>query len=221
MKRIVVIIILCISNWSFGQIAIIKDDDGFTNVRKLPNIKAEIIYRLKDTEVFSYNTPNEKLNSDWVTIYISKNKYQLKNDEKDTLIGYIHKSRLCPIEDLEVYTGINFLFKYKLQKFSLENKISDYDGKRLTKIDGQRIYGTDGDMPKIEVKEMHVTINGQVVNVPKILYKDIFECNNKFLINKNKESFIVSQWNSDGAGAYLIVWVFNAKEVIQRLILIP
>ncbi|MDX1830378.1 MAG: hypothetical protein R3342_12620 [Lutibacter sp.] len=220
MKNFLIIFsILFFCNLNYGQIAVIKDVDGFTNVRKLPKIDSEVIYKLKNSEVFSYQ--ENETESDWITVYISKNKYQLECGEDDTFMGYIHKSRLCPIEDLTKYTGTEFSFEYKLKEFSLENKISDFDGKWLTKINGRRIYGTDGNIPKTEVVGIETSINGKSIEIPNILYEDIFECNNEFEINKNKDDYIVHQWNSDGAGGYLIVWVLGNEKLKQRLIFIP
>ena len=217
---LIVVTILFFCKMNYGQIAVIKDTDGFTNVRKLPKIDSEIIYKLKDSEVFSYQETENESESDWITVYISKNKYQLECGEGDTFIGYIHKSRLCPIENLTKYSGTEFSFKYNLKKFSLENKISDFDGKWLTKINGRRIYGTDGNIPKTEVIGIETSINGKSIEIPNIFYEDIFECNNEFEINRNKDDFIVHQWNSDGAGGYLIVWVLVNGKLKQRLIFI-
>jgi hypothetical protein len=216
---LIIITVIFFSNLNFGQIAIIKDNDGFTNVRKLPKGDSEIIYKLKDSEIFSYQ--EQKDESEWIKVYISKNKYQLECNENDTFIGYIHKSRLCPIEDLTKYSGTEFSFRYKLKKFNLENKICDYDGKWLTKINGRRFYGTDGNIPKTEVIGIETSINGNTIEIPEMLYQDIFECSNEFIINKNKDDYIVHQWNSDGAGGYLIVWVLGNEKLKQRLILIP
>ena len=204
---------------SFGQIAVIKDDDGFTNVRKLPNIDSEIIYKLKDSEVFSFQNNDKEL--DWVPIFISKNKFHLQCGEDEYLKGYIHKTRLHPIEDLDEYKGKTFSFNYNLKKFSLDNKICDFDGEWLTGINGRKFYGTDGNIPKIEVAGIKAMMNGKIIKIPSILYEDIFECNHSFQIKKNKDNYIVYQWNSDGAGAYLIVWVFGSDSLKQRLILIP
>lgn len=220
MKNYLIIVsIIFFCNLIYGQVAVIKDVDGFTNVRKLPKIDSEVIYKLKDSEVFSYQ--ENETESDWITVYISKNKYQMGCGEDDTFSGYIHKSRLCPIENLNKYNGTEFSFEYKLKEFSLENKISDFDGKWLTKINGRRIYGTDGNIPKTEVVGIETSINGKSIEISSILYEDIFECDNVFEINKNKDDYIVHQWNSDGAGGYFIVWVLANEKLKQRLILIP
>ena len=216
-RFLIILLILLYGNLNYGQLAIIKDKDGFTNVRKLPNSDAEILYKLKDSEVFSY----QETESDWITVYISKNKYQLQGEEDDTFSGFIHKSRLLPIENLEVYEESEFSFQYKLKEFSFENKTCDYNGKWLMKINGCEIYGTDGNIPKIEVSGIDASINGETIDIPTTVYEDIFECTNEFVINKNKEDIIVHQENSDGAGGYLIVWVFGNKKLKQRLIFKP
>ena len=224
MKKLLIIFSLlffCYDN--YAQVAVIKDNDGFTNVRKLPEKNSEIIYKLKDSEVFSYLEPENETEPEpeWIKVYVSKNKYQLECDTKDTFIGYIHKSRLNPIENLTKYNGTEFSFRYKLQDFNIENKITNLYGKFLTEINGRRFYGTDGGIPKTEVIGIEASVNGIEIDVHEIFYSDIFECNNDFVINKNKGDYIVHQWNSDGAGGYLIVWVFSNKKLKQRLILIP
>jgi hypothetical protein len=63
-----------------------------------------------------------------------------------------------------------------------------------------------------------VTLKEQDINIHKVFYSDIYECNKNFSIYKNKESYMVYQWNSDGAGAYQVVWVFSNKGLEQRLV---
>ncbi|CAL2055675.1 hypothetical protein [Tenacibaculum sp. 190524A05c] len=88
-------------------------------------------------------------------------------------------------------------------------------------INGRSIYGTDGNIPKIEVKRIDIKYNGTLVGVPKVFYEDIFECSNNFKVIQNKEDFILYQWNSDGAGGYLITWVIGNDSIKQRLVFIP
>ena len=217
MRNFTLIIILFLGKWVFGQVAIIKDKDGFTNVRKLPDSQSEILFKIKDSEVFSY----EESENDWIKVYVPKNKYHLNCDEQDNLIGYIHKSCLNPIEKLKIFKGTEFSFKYILKEFNVKDKISDFDGQWLTKINGRRIYGTDGNLPKTEITGIDVKLNGIEIDVAQVFYEDLFECDNNVVINKNKSDYIVHQWNSDGAGAYLLVWVFGSEKLKQRLILIP
>lgn len=221
MKKITsIILILFWSNLIFGQFAIIKDDDGFTNVRKLPDSKSEIIYKLIDSEVFFFS--EVKYDSEWVAIQIPKNKFYLSSDYNDeTLDGYIHKSRLLESGNLKEFNGANFSIKYDIQDFKPETKIIDYSDGIITKINGRQYYGSDGSQPKNEIADIKVSLNDLKIQIAPIFYQDIFEVNNRFTVYKNKDDFIVSQWNSDGAGGYLLIWVFGEKSIKQRLIFIP
>ncbi|CAL2093001.1 conserved hypothetical protein [Tenacibaculum sp. 190524A05c] len=210
------------TNIAYGQLAIIKDVDGYTNVRELPNIDSKIIYKLTESEVFIFELPEENKDSNWIPVFISKNKYSLGNSKNlNSLEGFIHKSRLQPIEELPDYNGNNFFFKYKLESFNDKNKICDYKDNFLMQINGRNIYGTDGNIPKIEVKGIDIKYKSVLVEVPKVFYEDIFECSNNFKVIKNKEDFILYQWNSDGAGGYLIAWVIGDNSIKQRLVFIP
>ncbi|MBQ4818611.1 hypothetical protein [Aquimarina sp. MMG016] len=221
MRKILILTFIVLCNCSYGQVAIIKDKDGYTNVRKEPNINSKVIYKLKDSEVFIYEDSDTAENSNWIAVNIFKNKFSIESGNDQLLLGYIHKSRLYPLEKLKAYNGNRFSFSYKLQKFDFENKITNYDGKYVTKINGRRFYGTDGNIPKIQVSQINASVDGKNINIPDVLFEDIFECDNDFVINKNKEDYIIHQWNSDGAGGYLIVWVLDKNKVKQRLIFIP
>jgi len=52
MKYIITIFLLNIGVMSIGQVAIIDDEDGYTNVRSNPDSNSEVIYKLSDNEVF-------------------------------------------------------------------------------------------------------------------------------------------------------------------------
>jgi hypothetical protein len=217
------IVLIIFSSTAFSQFAVINDPDGYTNVRKLPNINSEVVYKLKESHVFAYESIDSEPNSDWIKVYVQKNIYSLGDiDNDDFLVGYIHESRLQPIENLQDYFEKDFSFNYILKKFDYKDKICDFiDGKWISRINGRRIYGTDGTMPKVEVKDIKITRDGKTVRVSKIFFEDIFECENNFAIKKNKDKFIVYQWNSDGAGGYFIAWVIAKNELIQRFIFIP
>lgn len=206
---------------SFSQVAMIKDKDGFTNVRSGPNNDSTVIYKVENFELF-FVFEAAKNNENWLEVYIPKNQFALGCDGSDYIKGYMHSSRIIDIYDLEKYEGDDFSFKYKLDSFSFENKIVDYvDDKWISKINGRRYYGTDGETPKIEVKSIEIIMGGKEISVPKILFSDLFECSNKFEVYKYLDAYIVDQWNSDGAGGYGITWLIDSDGVKQRLIFIP
>lgn len=214
-------LIVMISNL-FGQVGVINDKDGFTNLREAPNIKSKVLYKIQDYELFLYEPEDLGVNAQWIKVYIPKNKYTLGCDEADNLIGYIHKSRFQTLEELNKYKGADFSFRYNLDTFKIENKIVDYfDNKWISGINGRRYYGTDGDVPKNEILSIDVNVNETIISVPKILYQDLFELSNDFIVYKKNDLFYVKQWNSDGAGGYLLIWAIDKNGVQQRLIFKP
>ena len=203
-----------------SQLAVIEDPDGFTNVRQEPNGNSKIIYKLLESEIFSYFEGNSK--NGWIEVSISKNKFDLYCYESGNyLIGYIHESRFQPIENLPKYKGNNFTFQYDLQKFYAGDKIIEKEGNWVKKINGRSFYGTDGGLPTTEINGINILIDGQKIEVSSALYEDLYECNNNFNVNKIGKDFIISQWNSDGAGGFIIAWVLNKDGIKQRSIWIP
>ncbi|MDN5214726.1 hypothetical protein QQ020_21790 [Fulvivirgaceae bacterium BMA12] len=204
---------------SIGQVAIIQDPDGWTNVRKEPNGQSKIIHKIYENEVFWYDDETTDHQKDWISIYIPKNDYCLGKSEPPYLAGFIHKSRLLPLEKLDPCKGKAFSFKYVLSEFNPTNRIIDkQDGKWITQIDGRPVWGTDGNLPKIQVDDIVVEIDGQLLIINKVFYADLYECNHAFSVYKNGEIYFVHQWNSDGAGAYEIVWVLEKNRLRQRLV---
>lgn len=81
---------------------VIKDKDGYTNVRKEPNRDSEILYRINEGEEFVIN--NEEING-W---------YRVVNYNDKEHWGWIHKSRVQILkEPLEEY--------YRLPKYTIQD----------------------------------------------------------------------------------------------------
>lgn len=57
MKTInLVLTFLIVTSFAFGQVAVIKDKDGFTNVRNEANGESEVIYKMFDNFVYQMNS---------------------------------------------------------------------------------------------------------------------------------------------------------------------
>lgn len=219
--KIVLSIILTVLTFqiSFGQVATIQDPDGWTNVRKSPDGKSEIIQIVYENEAFWYDFEESDQEQEWISIYLPKNDYSLGKSEPSYIVGYIHKSRLLPLEKLQGYAGNDFTFEYELSDFDSTNRIIDkQDGKWITAIDGRPVWGTDGNFPKTQVNDIKVIIDGQKIEIHEVFYSDIYECDNGISIYKNGDTYFAHHWNSDGAGAYEIVWVLNKNGLKQRLV---
>lgn len=202
---------------SFGQVAIIQDPDGWTNVRAEPNASSEIILRVNENEVFWYNI--EESEQEWVSIYIPKDKYSLGTTSQNYVTGYIHTSRLLPLENLSEYNRSDFTFEYVIGEFDSTDRVIDkIDGKWVTSIDGRTPWGIDGNTPNSQVNDILVYMDQTPVQIHEVFYTDLYQCNPHVTIYKENETYFVHHWNSDGAGAYEIVWVINKAGLLQRLV---
>lgn len=219
MKTFFLLLLLFCSVVASGQVAIIKDKDRYTNVREKPNGQSDIIHKIYENEVFWFDYKEGVDSLEWVLVYIPKNDFSLGSFQAEYVAGFIHISRLEPLAKLPLYTGTGFSFEYIIQPFDSTNRIIDkIDGKWIAAIDGRPVWGTDGEFPRTQVKEVKVVIEGQEISVSKAFYSDIYECTNSFEIYKNDDAYLVYQWNSDGAGFYEVVWVFTKEGLQQRLV---
>ena len=72
-----------------------QDTDGYSNVRKSPNVKSEILYQIKDSSyVDAFGTPD----GGWFEVLGVKENGLNNSFSKTKFGGYIHKSRLRSYE---------------------------------------------------------------------------------------------------------------------------
>ena len=215
MKNIITILICFISALSYSQIGIIKDKDGFTNVRKATDTKSEIIYKLKENEAFWFNDFGE----DWIEVFIPQDKFSVEDTDDLMIGGYIHKSKVQRIENLTLADQDEVRFKYELREFKRENHIDNGNGKFVTKIDGRKIWGTDGNYPKIEIQKINASIKDKTIEIHKVLFLDLYECDTRITKYKNGNTYFIHQYCSDGAGFYELLWVINEEYgLTQRIV---
>ena len=73
----------------------VQDADGYSNVRKAPNIKSEVLYKVYEgSYILAYGEPDSK----WFEVVLIREPgSQERSAEK--MGGYIHRSRLKGIEE--------------------------------------------------------------------------------------------------------------------------
>lgn len=202
-----------------AQLAIIQDPDGWTNLRKAPAGKSDVILKVYENHVFWYDIEDIEEGQEWISIYLPKNDYSLGQHKPDYITGFIHKSRLLPLKGLDLYDGKDFKFEYQLGDFDSTNRYIDrVDGNWIVAIDGRPVWGTDGNLPVIQVNKINFSFDGREFEIHRSLFSDIYELNSIVSIYRKGETFFVHQRNSDGAGAYEIVWVINKSGLQQRLV---
>lgn len=127
------------------------------------------------------------------------------------------------------FSGKNIKVTLTSQKFD-KNKHSFIYYKEshhfIEKIDGKPFWGTDGEMPREEYKNILININGKQVFIPKSAYDDLYEPtfyteHNSVYHDKEQDSYYIVATNSDGAGAYMVCWQIEKGVYKGRKIGIP
>jgi hypothetical protein len=221
---LLIILLFCCINLSaqFGsciEYAVIKDSDGYTNVRKEPAQNSEIIHILKKNVVFElFDTAT----TGWIKIRLINNRFGVGdiNQAINSQYGYVHSSRILVLNKLKKYKGNDIQFSITNEPFnSIGRVITRSNGaKWLTHIDGRPTLGTDGDMPKTQIKTINLSVKGKIIPIHEIFQNDLFECDNHFEFKKVGNTFFAYQANSDGAGFYEVLWVFDSEKLLQRII---
>lgn len=214
---------------TFGQFGIIVDKDGFVNIRSSAGISNNIVDTLSDGQiVFCFEAEGE-----WFPV-----DYDLSRQNKS---GYIHKSRVRFIEHFDNIpysqlsdSSITFridTLSLRLTKVSFNPKANTLqyhqgnpaknEATYLEKINGKKIWGTDGDVPKKQYGQAYLKIGNDKIYLP---VDNLFEPNLGYTlvnIDKSKKTIYVSVLNSDGAGGYAVLWIIEKGKFKERITTIP
>jgi hypothetical protein len=231
---------------AMAQLAIIDDNDGYINVRKGKSSSSEIIGRLFNDDVFLF--AEEDHNDEWINIFYYVELDDLEPFKRDYYVkdchwtsnfiyfnGYVHKSRVLPLESLndiiknrQLSNGILILkndsitFNIMARQFiSAQHHIQRDDDGWVEKIDGKQPRGVDGGLPKIGIKSLSLVINSNIIEIPKEDYADLYEPNLRSLklyTDKRGVIYIYMPSNSDGAGGYDAIWIIKEKKYLKRYV---
>ena len=179
MKQLFILFLLLTTNafaqGPFGDYAVVKDKDGYVNIRAKENVKSKIVGTLPNNTLV-YGFFDKEFNpTNWIEV------------DK----GYVHQSRLKKISDfraIEVKVqGNSIIFDDKDVKVTITKQKFDKTKHKITKkkhkeyseyiIDGKSAQGLDGGLflPEDHYKSITVTINGKNVSIPKSAYDDLYQ----------------------------------------------
>jgi len=212
--------------------AIIKDTDGYVNVRATPNINSAIVGRISKYQIFLCE-PNS---TNWWKV--EQIKYNRKTEY--FLDGYLYKNRISLITDFESVKEEStlgnsyelrtsaFLIRLSKKKFNpKEHKLtyskadpSQNTASGLIKIDGKRFWGEDETIPKESISNLKIIHNNTSILVPDSAFKDLYEPRlNTISISAGPDNtFYLLMTNSDGAGGYTVIWIFKDDRYYGRYI---
>ena len=229
MKHLLILFFLLTTNafaqGLFGDYAVVKDKNGYVNIRAKENVKSKIVGTLPaNTLVNVYFWEDEPTPPNWIAV------------DK----GYVHKSRLKMISEFPsigkgkeqgnsiTIAGKGISVTLTRQPFDkTKHKITKKKHKEYSKyiIDGKSAQGLDGDLclPEDHYKSIIVTINGKNVPIPKSAYDDLYEVamytdNNAVYYDKEEDTIYIIAHNGSGAFSYEVCWQIVKGEYKTRII---
>ena len=238
MKQLFILFLLLTTNafaqGPFGDYAVVKDKDGYVNIRAKESIKSKIVGTLpNNTLVYGlFDTTHDETGEEIFFNWIAVDK------------GYVHKSRLKKISDfraIEVKVqGNSIIFDDKDVKVTITKQKFDKTKHKITKkehdgwteliIDGKAIYGidiyggNDDSLPEDHYKSITVTMKGKNVPIPKSAYDDLYQIfyfSSSVYYDKEAEAIYILAHNSENASAYEVCWQIVKGEYKGRVIGYP
>ena len=175
MKNLLLFLFL-VANISLAQqryIGQINDPDGYTNIRKSPNSKAEIIGKLLKNEYFFY-TENP---SGW---------YEVSTQHK--VQGFVHKSRIQKVNDKEL---IALKIDFEDNTLEAENERLRDTIVKLNSLKGTTSFFIIGynypKMPHKVTEDNELSVSNKDIKL-EFVTKKVNKSDYKFKINKNGQT---------------------------------
>lgn len=166
MKVIAMLISILLCHFSYGQFAIVADNDGYVNVRADTGLGSKIKDTLHNDHVVYCFDPTGR----WISIEYSTGKYSWIN-------GYIYHDRLKRISDFENiprtsrdacrFGKDSLIVEVTAKPFIKSNYHLTYDKGSLQLVNGKGYLGTDGEVPKTTYKSIIVTIGSKMIELPR------------------------------------------------------
>ena len=227
MKHLFILFFLLTTNafaqGPFGDYAVVKDKDGYVNIRAKENVKSKIVGTLPNNTLVYGFFDKEYNPTNWIEV------------DK----GYVHQSRLKKISDfraIEVKVqGNSIIFDDKDVKVTITKQKFDKTKHKITKkgqgsyeqliIDGKEIiYGESGSLTQDHYKSITVTMKGKNVPIPKSAYDDLHgilydRYLNRFIYyDEEAEALYIYAVNGEAGLAYQVCWQIVKGEYITRII---
>ncbi|MGQ4707254.1 SH3 domain-containing protein [Capnocytophaga gingivalis] len=232
MKHLMILFFLLTTNafaqGPFGDYAVVKDKDGYVNIRAKENVKSKIVGTLPNNTLVYGFFDKEYNPTNWIEV------------DK----GYVHQSRLKRIFDFRAIEGKvqgnSVIFDDKDVKVTITKQKFDKTKHKITKkdrggydqliIDGKEIYygiegygGDDDSLPEDHYKSITVTMKGKNVPIPKSAYDDLYEVamytdNNAVYYDKGEDTIYIIAHNGSGAFSYQVCWQIVKGEYKTRIV---
>lgn len=231
MKKIIYFLLLINLSISYGQefeFAIIKDIDGFVNVRNTKNLNENnIVDKLENGFVVTHFGAE----GNWILIDYEKNgKFQNGYVYKDRVLNISKFTKLTKkqiIENEVILANRKVEIKITEKEFEKTKHSFKYykeNPNQLYLIDEKEIFGTDGNIPKKEYSSIVIKIDTLKIELPNEAIENLYEPNLEFTnanFDEKTETLYIQSLNGDGAGGYAIIWIIEKGKYKKRITTTP
>jgi len=200
---IMFILVLVFVQKACAQLSIINDPDGFVNVREGKSLKAKIIGKLFDGEIFLCDDENSK--DEWLWVAFDSNNFKTFNSEpqkkfqsvENETNAFVHRSRIVHLYSLPqprltktwslnhsalILANDSIKLNISRSAFVAKNHYINF-GKAgcpgcpaiVDKIDGKTPIGEDGGMPTFKIQYVGLKVNGIDIKFPADSYNDLYQ----------------------------------------------
>lgn len=225
MKTVLLISFTFLSFSASAQFAIVQDKDGYCNVRSSYEIGNNITDKLKNGHlVYRF-----EVNGNWAHINYNKGKKELTGNMYADRLKLISDYTEIPItsetEDIVTLKKDAIEIAVTQQKFDkTKYKLTYYkDSKEYIEfINGKQYWGTDGPIPRTAYKSIIVYMKGKKIVLPSAATANLFEpslYNTQAYYDKTNDILYIQSMNSDGAGAYEVIWKIEKGVYKDRFIM--
>ena len=224
MKQLFILFLLLTTNafaqGPLGDYAVVKDKDGYVNIRAKESVKSKIVGTLPNNTLVYGFFDKEYNPTNWIEV------------DK----GYVHQSRLKKIFDFRAIEGKvqgnSVVYDDKDVKVTITKQKFDKTKHKITKkgqgsyeqliIDGKEIiYGWDGSLAQDHYKSITVTMKGKNVPIPKSAYDDLYEISyfsSSIYYDEEAEALYIYAVNGEAGLAYQVCWQIVKDKYITRII---
>lgn len=214
-----------VDEFVLDAVRVVNDPDGYVNVRSGPGLQSKIVGKVNSGSVVVVEAA---LEGEWA---------RLVSDEEGESPRYVHASRLKGIIPWKqtgatladdgkeaIFRDGGFEVRVRGVPFEDSGRAVTRDEHGFHLVDGRRPWGQDGGLPK-ESLVLTVKSNGRNVEIPEEATRDLFEPNLDSVAvltpSDSGERALVLMSNSDGAGAYVVIWALEKGAYRGRVVFNP
>lgn len=214
-----------------SNFGIIKDKDGYVNVREQGSTKSNIKGTIKNGEIVEITWADDGYDN-WLSVGY---------DDKATFWGYVHMSRVQTLDKLPkipfrsaeknrlVFSNNGIEIEITFKQFDYNKEKQYFSGEYDQFYKGKEVFGIKPtqDNPYVQVFEtIKVTTQGKITNVPASEFESFFQVWNQAdtyscYYEKNSDRIFIESPIGDGGESTIVLFVFEKGKYKKTIALIP